>query len=89
MKIKNVGKKIIGNKDFHLLPGEVMEVTGTEEWVKMYIGYGNLEEVAEPKAESVPEVETAPEVETTPEAEAVVEAQEVKKNTAKKAAATK
>lgn len=83
MKIKNVGKKIIGNKDFHLLPGEVMEVTGTEEWVKMYIGYGNLEEVAEPKAESVPEVEATPETEST------AEVQEAKKTTAKKAAATK
>lgn len=83
MKIKNVGKKIIGNNEFYLLPGETIEVAGTEEWVKMYIGYGNLKEVEEPKSESVPEVEAAPEVEAT------AEAQEAKKTTAKKAAATK
>lgn len=77
MKIKNVGKKIIGNNKFYLLPGETIEVAGTEEWVKMYIGYGNLKEVEEPKSESVPEVE------------ATAEAQEAKKTTAKKAAATK
>lgn len=77
MKIKNVGKKIIGNNEFYLLPGETMEVAGTEEWVKMYIGYGNLKEVEEPKSESVPEVE------------ATAESQEAKKTTAKKAAATK
>ena len=40
----------------------------------MYIGYGNLEEVAEPKAESVPEVEA------TPETEATAEVQEAKEN---------
>lgn len=77
MKIKNVGKKIIGNNEFYLLPGETIEVAGTEEWVKMYIGYGNLKEVEEPKSESVPEVEVT------------AEAQEAKKTTAKKAAATK
>ena len=28
MKIENVSKKIIGNQDFRLLPGETMEVAG-------------------------------------------------------------
>ena len=34
MKVKNVSKKIIGNSQFRLLPGDTMLVTGKEAWVK-------------------------------------------------------
>lgn len=80
MKVKNVGKKIIGNREFYLLPGEEMEVVGDEEWVKMYMDYGNLKEIEDPKPESAPEAESAS------EAEATAENQEVKKSTTKKTA---
>lgn len=43
--IKNVSRKVIGNKEFMLLPGETMEVTGTELWVKMYLAAGLVVEV--------------------------------------------
>ena len=45
MIIKNVGKKIIGNQTFRLLPGKTMEVKGDELWVKDYMREGKLEEV--------------------------------------------
>ena len=45
MIIKNVGKKIIGNQTFRLLPGKAMEVKGDELWVKDYMREGKLEEV--------------------------------------------
>ena len=54
MKVKNIGKKIIGNKDFYLLPGEEMEVSGDEAWVKMYMAYGNLSQVEGPGPQAIP-----------------------------------
>ena len=48
--IKNVSRKVIGNKEFMLLPGGTMEVTGTELWVKMYLAAGVVEEVTAPQA---------------------------------------
>ena len=47
MKIENVSKKIIGNQDFRLLPGETMEVAGDELWVKDYLAEKKLKAVAE------------------------------------------
>ena len=47
MKIENVSKKIIGNQDFRLLPGETMEVAGDELWVKDYHAEKKLKAVAE------------------------------------------
>ena len=47
--IKNVSKKVIGNKEFMLLPGGTMEVTGTELWVKMYLAAGVVVEVTAPQ----------------------------------------
>ena len=63
MIIKNVGKKIIGNQTFRLLPGKTMEVKGDELWVKDYMREGKLEEVKpvkEPEPES-PEPDENPE----------------------------
>ena len=47
--IKNVSRKVIGNKEFMLLPGGTMEVTGTELWVKMYLAAGVVVEVTAPQ----------------------------------------
>lgn len=52
MKIKNVSKKIIGNQDFRLLPGETMEVAGDELWVKDYLAEKKLKAVAEEGTET-------------------------------------
>ena len=77
--IKNVSRKVIGNKEFMLLPGGTMEVTGTELWVKMYLAAGVVEEVTAPQAVPVetkdadlevdeePGPDEAPETEKTPE----------------------
>ena len=77
--IKNVSRKVIGNKEFMLLPGGTIEVTGTELWVKMYLAAGVVEEVTAPQAVPVetkdadlevdeePGPDEAPETEKTPE----------------------
>lgn len=43
MKIKNISRKVLGNQSFTLLPGDEMEVEGTELWVKMYKEAGYIE----------------------------------------------
>jgi len=45
MIIKNVAKTVIGNEKFLLLPGQTMEVDGSETWVKNYVAGGKLQEV--------------------------------------------
>lgn len=45
MIIKNVAKTVIGNEKFLLLPGETMEVEGSETWVKNYVAGGKLQEI--------------------------------------------
>ena len=77
--IKNVSRKVIGNKEFMLLPGGTMEVTGTELWVKMYLAAGVVVEVtasqdapaetkdADLEADEEPGLDEAPETEKTPE----------------------
>ena len=46
MKVKNVSKKIIGNSQFRLLPGDTMEVTVKEAWVRDYLAEKSIEKVA-------------------------------------------
>lgn len=53
MKVKNVSKKIIGNSQFRLLPGDTMLVTGKEAWVKNYLSEKSIVEVKESAPESV------------------------------------
>lgn len=53
MKVKNVSKKIIGNSQFRLLPGDTMLVTGKEAWVKNYLSEESIVEVKESAPESV------------------------------------
>ena len=77
--IKNVSRKVIGNKEFMLLPGGTMEVTGTELWVKMYLAAGVVVEVtasqaapaetkdADLEADEEPGPDEAPETEKIPE----------------------
>lgn len=77
--IKNVSRKVIGNKEFMLLPGGTMEVTGTELWVKMYLAAGVVVDVTVPQetstetkdadleADEEPGPDEAPETEKTPE----------------------
>ena len=92
MKVKNIGKKIIGNKDFHLLPGEEMEVSGDEAWVKMYMAYGNLSQGEGPGPQALPAeaesvVDIQAESDTQAESDSVGEVEpEVKKAGRKKAA---
>lgn len=50
MKVKNVSKKVIGNRSFRLLPGESMLVTGDEVWVKNYLDNKKLEIIADQEA---------------------------------------
>ena len=57
MKVKNVSKKIIGNSQFRLLPGDTMLVTGKEAWVKNYLSEKSIVEVKESVPESVEPVE--------------------------------
>lgn len=45
MIVKNVGKSVIGNENFMLLPEGTQEVTGKEAWVKRNIAAGKLKEV--------------------------------------------
>ena len=59
MRIKNVSKKVIGNQDFRLLPGESMDVKGDELWVQMYLAEGKLTEVAKPQQKTTEEQPTA------------------------------
>ena len=53
MKIKNVSKKIIGNSQFRLLPGDTMKVSGKEAWVRDYLAEKAIVEVKESAPESV------------------------------------
>ena len=57
MKVKNVSKKIIGNSQFRLLPGDTMLVTGKEAWVKNYLSEESIVEVKESAPESVESAE--------------------------------
>ena len=57
MKVKNVSKKIIGNSQFRLLPGDTMLVTGKEAWVKNYLSEESIGEVKESAPESVESAE--------------------------------
>ena len=57
MKVKNVSKKIIGNSQFRLLPGDTMLVTGKEAWVKNYLSEKSIVEEKESAPESVEPVE--------------------------------
>lgn len=57
MKVKNVSKKIIGNSQFRLLPGDTMLVTGKEAWVKNYLSEDSIVEVKESAPESVESAE--------------------------------
>ena len=57
MKVKNVSKKIIGNSQFRLLPGDTMLVTGKEAWVKSYLSEESIVEVKESAPESVESAE--------------------------------
>ena len=78
--IINVSRKVIGNKEFMLLPGGTMEVTGTELWVKMYLAAGVVVDVTVPQETSTetngnaletdeePGPDEGPETEKTPEA---------------------
>ena len=69
MKVKNVSKKIIGNSQFRLLPGDTMLVTGKEAWVKNYLSEESIVEVkesasgsvesGEEKAESAPDTQVS------------------------------
>lgn len=45
MRVKNVSRKVIGNQEFRLLPGESMEVERDALWVQMYLSEGKLIEV--------------------------------------------
>lgn len=47
MKVKNVSKKIIGNSQFRLLPGDTMKVSGKEAWVRDYLAEKAIVEVKE------------------------------------------
>lgn len=47
MRVKNISKKIIGNSQFRLLPGDSMTVTGREAWVRDYLAEKSVEEVPE------------------------------------------
>ena len=57
MKVKNVSKKIIGNSQFRLLPGDTTLVTGKEAWVKNYLSEESIVEVKESAPESVESAE--------------------------------
>ena len=57
MKVTNVSKKIIGNSQFRLLPGDTMLVTGKEAWVKNYLSEESIVEVKESAPESVESAE--------------------------------
>lgn len=57
MKVKNVSKKIIGNSQFRLLPGDTMLVTGKEAWVKNYLSEESIVEIKESAPESVESAE--------------------------------
>lgn len=71
MKVKNVSKKIIGNSQFRLLPGDTMLVTGKEAWVKNYLSEKSIVEVKESAPESVEPAEEKEE--STPESVESVE----------------
>ena len=43
--VKNVSRKVIGNANFRLLPGETLKVSENELWVQMYLADGKLQEV--------------------------------------------
>lgn len=59
MRIKNVSKKVIGNQEFRLLPGESMDVKGDELWVQMYLAEGKLTESAKLQQKTTEEQPTA------------------------------
>ncbi len=83
-KIKNVSKKIIGNQNFRLLPGETMEVQGDELWVKSYLEDKKLEVISEVDASKSANVdESADENEKPGDDEASVEESPVEEPPAK------